>query len=336
MKLQKIILLHILKMIGFFRIMRYISRHGVRILCYHGVWLGDEVFPGDAMFMNRRTFESRLDILRQWNFPVVPLSSAVACSKLPSCPVVITIDDGWFSTYSVMWPALVRQGMPATLYCDTAHLLSRQPVPHVMARYFRMMVEDGFTGQTHQLSLNTNIHYTMALKKEFETGIRLDEVTKFANDIAIDYDYYIRNKVFNYMLPEHLVEAYKGGLDVQLHTHNHTMHDLNNDALKREIDENRQQLSRILNVEPDNFSHFCYPSGVCSHDSGEVLDEMSILSSTTTSQSIAYLEKNHRQFLPRILDGEQLTTIEFEAELCGVMDLLRRIRRLVNHTMDND
>jgi hypothetical protein len=30
--------------------------------------------------------------------------------------------------------------------------------------------------------------------------------------------------------------------------------------------------------------------------------------------------------LPRILDGQDITDLEFEAELCGFMQLLRRLR----------
>lgn len=334
MKLLKLTVLHILKRVGVFSVMRFVTRHGVRILCYHGVWLGDEGYPGDAMFMNQHTFESRLECLRKWRFPVVPLAQVMTSIKLPSCPVVITIDDGWFSSYSVMWPALIRKDMPATLYCDTAHLLSRHPVPHVMVRYFKTLVETGYAGHTKEPDLNQNAYYKEALQRKGETTKRLDVASQFAKAIDIDYDYYVCNKVFNYMLPEHLAEAYKDGLDVQLHTHNHTMHHFKADELAREIDENRLCLSQILNAEPENFSHFCYPSGEYSRDLTEALDGLGILSSTTTNQSIAYLE-NDRQFLPRILDGEQLKPIEFEAELCGVMDMLRSLRNVFNTNLQS-
>jgi peptidoglycan/xylan/chitin deacetylase (PgdA/CDA1 family) len=127
------------------------------------------------------------------------------------------------------------------------------------------------------------------------------------------------------MLPEQLKEAYADGLDIQLHTHNHTMHDMSPMAVTKEIKENRHYLSQLLGTPHETFNHFCYPSGCYTSDLEEVMCENGVVSSTTVEQAIAYPDTN-RQFLPRILDGEQLTPLELEAELCGVMDLLRSIK----------
>jgi len=329
-KLFKLLVLHLLKLMGLFTFMRWKTRRGVRILCYHAIWLGDDGYPGDGMFMKQSTFEARLACLRKWSFSIVSLDQAIdgmSNGTLPPCPVVITIDDGWYSTYAAMLPALKRHGMKATLYCDTAHLLERQPVPHVMASYIKLLLESGCAGRTRVLNHDQALLYEDSLLSHGNTRERLATVFKFAQSVSFDFDRYVHNKVFDYMHPEQLREAYMAGLDVQLHTHNHSMQDMSTEAVAKEIVENRNHLAQILDARPEFFKHFCYPSGSYSLSLVEVLEESGVLSSTTVEQAIAYPETN-KQFLPRILDGEQLTPLELEAELCGVMDMLRKFKNL--------
>ena len=332
MKIVKLLILQLLKLLGFFMYMRWKSRQGVRILCYHGIWLGGEGYPGDGMFMKQSTFEARLDCLLKWHFPIISLDKAItdfSKNELQPCSVVITIDDGWYGTYAAMLPALKHRGMQATLYCDTAHLLTRQAVPHVMARYIRLLVEHGYVGNTRVLSDAQKKLYESAILQSGDTVERLNNVRIFASSVSFDFDNYLDKKVFNYMLPEQLKEAHSAGLDVQLHTHNHSMHDMSETAFVREIDENRFHLSQTLKTNTESFRHYCYPSGCFSRSLDGVIGGIGILSSTTTEQSIAYPGTNI-QFLPRILDGENVSTLEFEAELCGVMDFLRKFRKTKN------
>ena len=123
------------KAAGLFALARRRSAPAVRILCYHGIWLGDPIFPGDSMFMLSTTFRRRLQFLRRAGYPVVSLADAAAALNgsgptLPPCAVVITIDDGWLSTYQEMLPALIELGMPATLYCVTAQLTNGRPIAY--------------------------------------------------------------------------------------------------------------------------------------------------------------------------------------------------------------
>jgi hypothetical protein len=108
------------KAAGLFGVARRRSAPAVRILCYHGLWLTEDGFGGDSMFMRAKTFRRRLEIIRREGYPVIPLADAVKALRgtgptLPPAAVVITIDDGWWSTYTDMLPHLAAQGMPATL-----------------------------------------------------------------------------------------------------------------------------------------------------------------------------------------------------------------------------
>lgn len=329
MKAYKLLVLRLLKIFGLFVLMRRVTRRGVRILCYHGIWLGDENFPGNCQFMKQETFVARLERLRQWGFSVIPLGQAVAGlanDSLPDCSVVLTIDDGWYGTYVGMLPALLHHGMPATLYCDTANLLSGQPIPHVMAANFKMQAESSATAHGTTLDSSQMALYGAAIHADGSMADRLEAVRAFAVSVSIDFDSYVTKKAFDYMSPEQLAAAYKSGLDVQLHTHNHTLRDSSRDAVVEEIGLNRRNLSLITGAAEDTFCHFCYPSGVHGANSA-VYDELGILSSTTIKRGISYPGCNPH-FLPRILDAENLSDLEFEADLCGVTTLLAKLRNL--------
>jgi peptidoglycan/xylan/chitin deacetylase (PgdA/CDA1 family) len=323
---MKITILRVAKLFGLFALMRIVTGRGIRILCYHGIWLGKEGFGGDAMFMSRTVFESRLDLIQRLCYPVVALSAAVDAldrrARVPSGSVVITIDDGWYSAFAVMLPALRKRSMPATLYCDTAHLQSEMPVAHVMAHYLRRLTTP--TGHCSAVEAT----FARATDRARPFVERMTATHELSRLLGAEIEPYIKDRVFDYMTRAELVEAANAGLDVQLHTHNHSLHDFTPAKISREIDENRRTLAALLGRDPESFRHFCYPSGITSPDAAKALEQIGLASSTTTRYGIAW-PSSPRQMLPRILDDEHITPIEFEAELCGVGHLLRATKRLI-------
>ena len=314
----KLIALHIAKALGLFAVMRRLTSRGVRILCYHGIWLGPDSYPGDMMFMHRDTFKRRLDMIRTLGYPVVPLSEAVASlqdgARRLDAAVVITIDDGWFGTYSEMLPALQTRNMPATLYCDTAHLMAGQPVAHVMATYIGLQ-----TRHKDRLAA-AEPDYAVATNTALPVAVRMSAVHRMARVLDVDIEPYLRERAFEYMRPGELAAGANGGLDVQLHTHNHNMHGLVGEKVAEEIAANRTALAEVLGRDGVTFRHFCYPSGVTSPAIADFVDDLGLASSTTLAKGIAW-PGTHRQLLPRLLDGEEVTDIEFEGRLCGMSEL---------------
>jgi peptidoglycan/xylan/chitin deacetylase (PgdA/CDA1 family) len=325
-------LLLVLKFSGAFALVRHLTRRGVRILCYHGAWLGKEGFPGDSMFIAPATFESRMRSLREWGFPVVTLEQATKKlyrGELPPSPVVITIDDGWYSTYCCMLPVLRKYGMDATLYCDTAHLKSKLPVPHVMARYLKTLADAGYLSAGNSGDVRQAALYKAALDPRLTGQEGLQRTRELAAAMSIDLKPFLEARVFDYMDPEQLAEAHGSGLDVQLHTHTHSMHNFESEEFIKDVLENRNQLSAVLGKAPEEFKHFCYPSGEFSRDLRPYFEEIGVVSCTTIEQAVAF-KTDDIHFLPRIMDGEHLTALEFEAEMFGVMEVLRALRRAVN------
>jgi peptidoglycan/xylan/chitin deacetylase (PgdA/CDA1 family) len=311
--------LWLIRALGLFRLMRRMTGRGVRILCYHGAWRGADDFPGDSMFIRPETFPVRLDTLARLGYKVISLDEAVAglngTAALPRAAVVLTIDDGWYSFYRDMLPALRSRDLPATLYVDTGHLLSRRPVPHVMARYFTLIAGRGDPAAI-----------AAAADRSLDLDTRIEHASALGTSLGLDSARYIADQVFDYMVPEELAAAAADGLDIQLHSHGHTLGDFGAPIVDAEIARNRAELASVLGADPARLRHFCYPSGAHDRSVGPILARLGIASATTTEAGLAYPGMD-RFFLPRLLDGENLSPLEFEAELAGIGDLLRSLRR---------
>ena len=92
------------------------------VLCYHRF----ATDHGDRLDVTAAQFEQQLSYLRDHGYSVIPLQALsgflAGDGELPPKPVVITIDDGYRSAYTVAFPLLKRFGYPATLFVYTDFL----------------------------------------------------------------------------------------------------------------------------------------------------------------------------------------------------------------------
>jgi peptidoglycan/xylan/chitin deacetylase (PgdA/CDA1 family) len=90
----------------------------VPILCYHQFGPGKR--SRNKMEVPETAFEQQMAWLQANGYSVVSLSDMQAFlsgeKALPAKAVVITIDDGYRSTYEVAFPILKKYGYPATVY----------------------------------------------------------------------------------------------------------------------------------------------------------------------------------------------------------------------------
>jgi peptidoglycan/xylan/chitin deacetylase (PgdA/CDA1 family) len=121
------------------------------ILCYHIV-----ESPSDSIFtLSRETFRQQMTYLKTAGFEVIPLQDLVdymngTLETIPENSVVITVDDGWRSTYTEFYPELKRQGFPATMYIYPRYI----GAGHLALTWdqVREMADDGYDIQSHTLS----------------------------------------------------------------------------------------------------------------------------------------------------------------------------------------
>lgn len=87
------------------------------VLCYHIV----EAPAAPRMHIDRETFRQHLQYLEMTGYNVVPLRHVYEFvtgkrASLPKNAVVITIDDGWRSTYTEAFPELQKRKFPFTVF----------------------------------------------------------------------------------------------------------------------------------------------------------------------------------------------------------------------------
>ena len=137
------------------------------ILCYHIV----EAPAAPRMHIDRETFRQHLQYLEMTGYNVVPLRHVYEFvtgkrKSLPKNAVVITIDDGWRSTYTEAFPELQKRKFPFTVFIypniigKTANALTWEQI--------REMSDAGVDIQSHALShpfLTKRRHQSMSDEK---------------------------------------------------------------------------------------------------------------------------------------------------------------------------
>lgn len=343
---MKIRLFKIAKALGLFALSRRLTQGGLRILCYHGIWLGEGHY-GNFLFMSPEKFAARMAFLARAGYPLLPLGEAVEKLKagsLPAGATAITIDDGWYGTYRHMLPALEAHRLPATVYVTTYCAEKQYPVFDLVVRYLL----DRSAGQELDLAAlgipgagrvrldtpearATAGEAIMAHGREALDGAGCHAFgARLAAALGHDYDALVARRIFHLMSPAELADAAERGFDIQLHTHRHRTPLDDPEALAREIADNRARLEPIAKRR---LHHFCYPSGVYERKIWPQLEALEIESATTIEQGINFTGAPVLG-LKRLLDGQDVELIEFEAELCGFIELTRRLRRPFRRSAD--
>ena len=324
------------KLTGIFRISRYLMRRRLIIFCYHSFQYSDEAQFRPIMFMERQRFAQRLDLIKRGKYPVLPLSEGVTRLKdgtLPANAVVITIDDGFYSTLDQAAPILREHDFPATLYVTSYNVVKRTPVFMLVIQYLFWKTEHkSFELPDHPwfpadvVDLRNHNAARQAAQLIIDYGIahcdelrRQEICTAVAAALGLDYETISANRHLSLLTHDELGQLAAFGIDVQLHTHRHIFPANDPVQARRELQDNREVLEKTLG---HRLEHFCYPSGVWTPELFPLLSEEGIVSATTCEAGMNSQSTNPLA-LYRILDQNNLDGIEFEAELTGFCELFR-------------
>jgi peptidoglycan/xylan/chitin deacetylase (PgdA/CDA1 family) len=325
------------KAIGLFRLARMFTARSVRILAYHGFSQTDEHLFRPKLFMTASTFERRMGLIAANGYHVADLDEAVrrlSTGRVQPDTVVITIDDGFARTLTAAAPTLRRYGYPATVYLTTHHMQSQLPVFDVLVGYLCWKARRGRYALSWpegasplQLDLSDDATRDQAYGSLLDLGEALaDDVSRLAlaeglaRALSLPVGVLSASQAFRLMSADEAAQLGGYGIEIGLHTHRHRFPPGDSETCTRELADNASALSAMGLP----FSrHFCYPSGVLGPGQMEVLQATGALSATTCEPGLAQ-SSHHAMRLPRTLDGEDLTDIEFEAELSGFGSLFRR------------
>ena len=325
------------KWLGLFRLARRITRRKLRILGYHGFASADEAEFRPGLFIRPETFRRRLAHLARSGAPVLPLGEALQMlgeDRLPDRAVVITVDDGFYGFYRNALEMLRGHGFPATVYVTSYYCRHPGPVFRLAVQYMfwkagRPVELDGLGVEglpSGRLRRRDEIHRAMwTLIRHGEAGCdepgRRQLAEALGQCLEVDYDQLRRRRLLDLMTPGELRDLGAAGIDVQLHTHRHQLPE-DQAGAEREIAENRSFLVGLLGRPAE---HFCYPGGVWSPDWWPWLEAAGVASAVTCDPGLCEAS-TPRLALRRFLDGENISQIEFEAEVAGFLELLRAAR----------
>ncbi len=324
--------LTVIKLFGLFSVARYITRDGLRIICYHGFAVAEEHKFRSRLFIRKELFLCRIEYLRRNRFPIMGLSAAVEAlyrDRLPPCATVITMDDAWQGVYSVALPILRQLGIPVTLYVPTYYIEHPMPVFPVTLSYLFWRTKARSVDLPRGLGtfrLDTEAETAETLAQEFGGSLppaeRLEFLKKTAEALAVPFDEIERQQLFRVADEQQLRQLADAGVDIQLHSHHHQWPLDDRKKVEWEIVENRKYLDRVASHA---LEHFCYPSGVHAPYQGEWLAALGVRSATTIKAGLNYVD-TPRFMLHRLVDGHPVSDIEFEAEVTGFMDIVRALR----------
>jgi peptidoglycan/xylan/chitin deacetylase (PgdA/CDA1 family) len=331
--------------LGLFRLFGHSStrRKQLLILSYHGISSGEAHHYNPFMFMPVVVFERRMQILRDTGANIVSLAHALTLlsqGRLQPRSVVITFDDGWADFQQNANPILKRYSMPATVYLTTAYCLNNKPIfllalDYMMWKRGTEVIENpGLSFLPSRLDLTSyekrtafvNQFDEYAKREDLSIAQRNDLCAEFASMIGFDYQALLRQRLFNLMTPSEVADVARGGVDIQLHTHNHRPISSRDDCIG-EINDNRRCITEITGVG-DCVVHFCYPSGRYRPALLPWLQEAGVQSATISEPGLAKKSDN-LLLLPRILDRPGMSESEFEAWVTGFAAILPRRKQTV-------
>jgi peptidoglycan/xylan/chitin deacetylase (PgdA/CDA1 family) len=331
------ILLHLCRCAGLFHLARWLTRGQLRILAHHGFSLDDESDWRPTLFMPIESFRRRLDWLQR-HFAVVALNDGlkkIGKKGLSKPSVVITVDDGFADFHRLAAPLLKTRRLPATVYVTTYYVVHQSPVFRLTVQYmFWKTGRDRIDLATLATSLTGTVDLSDPQGKE-ETAwsiIRHGEesctqpqreglLRRLGSQLGVRYEAIAASRKFSLMTEEEIEELAKQGFDFQLHSHRHRMSE-NPDQIVGEIRDNRAVLADLVRGP---LEHFCYPSGEWSEQMWHALKHAGIRSAATCSPGLNSAQTPPGALL-RITDSANLSQIEFEAEISGLLPWIRRLR----------
>jgi peptidoglycan/xylan/chitin deacetylase (PgdA/CDA1 family) len=326
---------YLARALGAFGLSRYLTRHRLRILGYHGFSIADEYRCLPDMFMRRETFGRRMATLQRLGLPVISLDDAVdrlRTNRIANAEVVITLDDGWASNLSIAYPILKEHRYPATIYVTTEHLGNGTEVFNTVLWYLFL----SSTRSSVRLSgVHPRIDRTYDVKPDPVPAVasiistatqhlsfaeRQASLGKIAAAFDVDIATVLKGGRFRLLTSEEMRDLTRKGIAIELHTHAHHLPTESAEAVSADIAQNRNAVEAATGTHP---RHFCYPSGRYNAAQAEWLSAIGIRSATTCDPTLNDATTNP-MLLGRYLDQEDLSDIEFEAAVTGFRHLLRR------------
>ncbi|MFC3460111.1 polysaccharide deacetylase family protein [Massilia haematophila] len=344
----KTFILHVAKYTGLFALMRRVTRKSPRILCYHAGNIGDERYYNPKLFCTSKQLRQRLEWLRTRGFVPASLEQVImpggaGMAGMAGIPVAVTIDDGWYSTYRDLLPALAEYGHKPVLYLHSEACDAGAPIIPVTLRYLawkasaREITLEGYGVGMDGIWNLADARQRESLVGAAEKWLNAEPpqavarcLERFGASLGVSAaELDLASRRFSYMTTEELRTASGAGCRIELHGHAHVYLPGQPHRNQENIELNRKRIRAAGLPYP---THYCYPSGCFDDYAPDVMRAAGVSTATTCIPGLVDLrDPDARYYLPRFLDGGDVSMIEFEAEMCGVLAFLRALTRRSQH-----
>jgi len=310
------------------------------IICWHQVSHEDEHMWNPNLCVSPRTFRSRLELLRSTRCNVMPLDEAldgVRSGRLPERAVALTLDDGESSIYLQAWPMLREFGFPATLYWTTYYSVRPYAVFDPMLSYLlwkgrgkHLQLDDPplsvrLESERDRFGAFRSI-YQAAKTQAWTAAAKEDFLVSLSSRLGVDYGDIKNKRILHMISPEEAARMCAEGLNLQLHTHRHRVPRKASQPAN-ELQENVKVIEAAKARRP---VHFCYPSGSYTPELEVWLRDNGIVSAATCEPGLVQRSTNP-YFLPRMLDQENFSPVEFKGWLSGLFPWMTRRSAINEH-----
>ncbi|MDB5791783.1 MAG: hypothetical protein JWQ80_1807 [Massilia sp.] len=329
--------LRVARLAGVFAMMRAATRKYARILCYHGGNLGDERGYNPKLFCSPEQLRQRLEWLRRHDFVPVTLDDTLRPLAGRGIPVAVTLDDGWYSSYHDLLPLLAQYGHRPVLYLHSEAYEHGAPVAGVALRYI-LWKAPRTAARIDDLAPELDGDYELGREQDRRRLLEGAEawlgrmapaqlagaLERFGEAVGVPASALdLASRRFSYMTCDELRQAAANGCAIELHGHLHRYVD-------GDTEENRANIERcrasIVAAGLPSPSHYCYPSGRFDRTAPLAMRAAGVRTATTCHPGLVKLTgPDDVFFLPRFLDGGDVSMLEFEAEMSGVLALARAL-----------
>jgi peptidoglycan/xylan/chitin deacetylase (PgdA/CDA1 family) len=260
-------MLNLMVAAGAFAPFRIANRSKALILMYHRFSEND-----DGVSTSARAFGEQLEYLKA-HYQLVPLSQIAeyirSGTNLPPGLAAITIDDGFLDAYEVAFPLLRRYDAPATLFVVTDFLDRKTWVWTDKLRFLTLQSRaEEFESTINGRRLRFELQGRWS---RLEAAGRVNEMLKKLPDDEKEGAIERIAATLNVSLPDlptceytpltwdQAREMDSSGVEIASHTLTHPILTLlDNERLRRELQDSRSRLEAMLGHEVRSF---CYPNG---------------------------------------------------------------------------
>ena len=346
---MKKIILRIFYALQIHRLMRFIYRNRVIILMYHG-FTGKAEFDGITNYHRQNLhidkFKKHLAYLKR-NYNIIALDEFVSGirsgKKPPPCSIIITIDDGYKSNYSIAFPILMEFNVPASIFLTTNFIGEKVPlwsdrIEYAVNNTDLKNVEIEIDGEKLRFDLNdrnARIVCDSGIKSRLKK-IQQETRDKFVQEIEKMFHvklFFDKNTPEIYLPLEwdEISEMRKSGLiSFGSHTHSHyILPRCNPETIKNELLQSKKLIEGKTGVP---CTLFCYPNGNpgdFNESIGKMLKELGYSCALTTVSGFNDMKTNPYELM-RIGVGDEDDMIEFIMKISGVMKFLLDFKKMIS------